>query len=343
MGRFNPHSALAYTGIVAVAPVYSMVWAVAKGITLILPKKYYWQLDGWLYSSYQSYIRLYFEVYTGVKFVFHGFEPKEAENALCIMNHQCTTDWFVFDILGSAANAVGRVRFVLKSKLRMLPFYGWYFEQHGCVYVTKSFKKDERLLENAFQKFYRENIPVWLVIYPEGTRHVPALDDDGQVSNAVLTPKHKGFVSCVQNLRNHAAALYDITVAYTCDQNGRRVHDPCMETMMEDKYTEIHVHVKRYEMSNLPQDAGGLTSWLHSRFDEKEKILQSFHRGKGFPDNVWMAKQDRAHVFLHSAFWVGLTTLTLATSTGRRLYKNTVLYGGVGISILSLFYVNYLE
>lgn len=79
--------------------------------------------------SYQSYIRLYFEVYTGVKvkwklsnifvtmvkqFVFHGFEPKEAENALCIMNHQCTTDWFVFDILGSAANAVGRVRFVLK-------------------------------------------------------------------------------------------------------------------------------------------------------------------------------------------------------------------------------------
>ena len=47
------------------------------------------------------------------QFIFHGDLPQD-ENALCIMNHQCTTDWFLMDLLGDFVGAVGRVRFVLK-------------------------------------------------------------------------------------------------------------------------------------------------------------------------------------------------------------------------------------
>lgn len=49
MGRFNIHAALAYTGIVAVAPVYTGVWMLLRTATLPLPSKLYHALDDMLY------------------------------------------------------------------------------------------------------------------------------------------------------------------------------------------------------------------------------------------------------------------------------------------------------
>ena len=51
MGRFNIHAALAYTGIVAVAPVYTGVWMLLRTTTLPLPSKVYHMLDDMLYVS----------------------------------------------------------------------------------------------------------------------------------------------------------------------------------------------------------------------------------------------------------------------------------------------------
>lgn len=51
MGRFNIHAALAYTGIVAVAPVYINVWMMIRTATLPLPTRVYQSVNDALYVS----------------------------------------------------------------------------------------------------------------------------------------------------------------------------------------------------------------------------------------------------------------------------------------------------
>lgn len=46
------------------------------------------------------------------------------------MNHQCTTDWFLMDLLGDFVGAVGRVRFVLKVGSFFPPVLPFFFSQN---------------------------------------------------------------------------------------------------------------------------------------------------------------------------------------------------------------------
>eukprot|EP00729_Bicosta_minor_P010509 gene10509-14490_t len=363
MGRFNIHAALAYTGIVAVAPVYTGVWMLLRTATLPLPSKLYHALDDMLYASYQAYIRLYFELYTGT----------EDENALCIMNHQCTTDWFLMDLLGDFVGAVGRVRFVLKSGLRMLPWYGWYFEQHGGIFVSKKWAKDKEHIVKTLRSASAKEIPTWLVIFPEGTRFTPgdpeknlrrresARADNSRRSASlsttegggtavvprdspdlteVLCPRVKGFAACVEGLEGHADAVYDMTVAYSVDGSFLRpANNPCMEAMMDGEYTQVHIHLKRHDAAVLPNDPVAVGNWLVDRFVEKDKLLQNFYKGKGFPGDVLETESRSGHILAHSAFWLGLLGITLSTKVGRQVYAAQVLFGGLGGSIASFLYL----
>ena len=54
---------------------------------------------------------------------------KKQENVLYMSNHQCTVDWVVADLLAIRQGSLGRIRYILKSGLKYLPLYGFYFAQ----------------------------------------------------------------------------------------------------------------------------------------------------------------------------------------------------------------------
>nr|XP_015000179.1 1-acyl-sn-glycerol-3-phosphate acyltransferase epsilon isoform X2 [Macaca mulatta] len=159
--------------LLGTAPTYVLAWGVWRLLSAFLPARFYQALDDRLYCVYQSMVLFFFENYTGVQILLYGDLPKNKENIIYLANHQSTVDWIVADILAIRQNALGHVRYVLKEGLKWLPLYGFYFAQHGGIYVKRSAKFNEKEMRNKLQSYVNAGTPMYLVIFPEGTRYNP--------------------------------------------------------------------------------------------------------------------------------------------------------------------------
>jgi hypothetical protein len=133
---------------------------------------------------------------------------------------------------------------------------------------------------------------IGLIAYSEGTRFTKKKWEDTKtfcesrgkpVFPHVLYPRSKGFVTEVQNLRDgssHIKHVYDLTLAYSkAGGSGKGFMDaPTMwETFAMARVSppwRFHVHVRRFEIKELPEDEEGLKTWLEERWAEKSRILQ---------------------------------------------------------------------
>ncbi|XP_048701270.1 1-acyl-sn-glycerol-3-phosphate acyltransferase epsilon isoform X4 [Caretta caretta] len=224
------------------APTYVLAWGAWRLLSALLPARFYRELDDRFYTIYQSMVLFFFERYTGVQIIIYGDLPKNKENVVYLSNHQCTVDWIVADMLAIRQNALGHVRYVLKDGLKWLPLYGWYFSQHGGIYVKRSAKFNEKEMRNKLQAQVKAETPMYLVIFPEGTRYNPEMpkviadsqlfaDKEGlAVLKHVLTPRVKATHVAIDSMKNYLDAVYDVTVAYegTVDHKGQRKVAPSM-------------------------------------------------------------------------------------------------------------------
>ncbi|KAM9018848.1 1-acyl-sn-glycerol-3-phosphate acyltransferase epsilon isoform 3-T3 [Ara ararauna] len=157
------------------APTYVLAWGAWRLLSALLPARFYREVDDRLYTIYQSMVLFFFENYTGVQVIIYGDLPKNKENVIYLSNHQCTVDWIIADMLAIRQNALGHVRYVLKDGLKWLPLYGWYFSQHGGVYVKRSAKFNEKEMREKLRAQMKAETPMYLVIFPEGTRYNPEI------------------------------------------------------------------------------------------------------------------------------------------------------------------------
>ena len=65
---------------------------------------------------------------------------------------------------------------------------------------------------------------------------------------------------------------------------------------------EVHLNVKRYTVDQIPEDESGAATWLHTQFQDKEKLLNRFAVERQFPN---------PQMFPRIGFFSGLLTLTL--------------------------------
>ncbi|CAF5029033.1 unnamed protein product, partial [Rotaria sp. Silwood1] len=169
---------------------------------------------------------------------------KKKENVLYISNHQSSVDWIITNMLAVHQGSLGHIRYVLKSDLKWIPFYGFYFQQHGCIYVRRNDKGDIDRVEKGMRQIEYNGLPVWLVIFPEGTRFNPINNQDaiqrsrlfaqekGLVPfDYVLYPRTGATVAAIKALKHKLDAVYDITIMYnqTYDhQQQIRLNAPSM-------------------------------------------------------------------------------------------------------------------
>ena len=144
-----------------------------------------------------------------------------------------------------------------------------------------------------------------LVSYSEATRYTQSkrleaeewcTTNNKRMPQHTLYPRTKGFIACVQKLRNAPSmkAVYDVTVAYA-KQNGStfQFQQPpsfSQSLMMPrlDQQWRFFVHVERHLLEDLPSDDGELAQWLEDRWVEKGERLEVLRQRleKGLP---WMA------------------------------------------------------
>lgn len=329
------------------APAYLLSWGVWRLLSAALPRSLYHRLDDRLYCVYQSMVLFFFENYTGVEIVVYGDIPKTKENVIYLSNHQCTVDWIIADMLAVRQDALGHVRYVLKDGLKWLPLYGWYFSQHGGIYVKRSSKFSESAMKKKLQRQTAAGAPMYLVVFPEGTRYNPELRSVISESQAfaqreglevlrhTLTPRMKASRVALETMQQHLAAVYDVTVAYegTLNHTGLRRPAPSMPEFLCKECPRVHIHFSRVDIKEIPAEPMFFRRWLHQRFQLKDRLLTEFYEAEDAARICRFPGEGRVSALslwktVPSVVVLGALTLPmLLTERGRRLYLGTWVYG----------------
>ncbi|NOZ85730.1 MAG: acyltransferase [Deltaproteobacteria bacterium] len=214
-----------------------------------------------------------------------GDNVPEREKVILVSNHQEMADIPVLMILARSKKRLGDMKWFVKDIVKWIPGVGWGMLFIDCLFVRRDWSRDQESIEKTFSTINKGHVPLWLILFPEGTRSTPAkIEKSRQYARDknltplkhLLIPRTKGFVASVIGLRNHLHAVYDITIGY---KNG-------IPTLWQYilGYSRIsHMHVRRFAISELPESGEALTRWLHDRFVEKDRILDYFYKNGEFP------------------------------------------------------------
>ncbi len=201
------------------------------------------------------------------------------ENAVLIANHQSMTDVQALFLLARPARRLGDLKWFVKSSLKYVPGIGWGMAFLDCLFVQRDWTADRRRIERTFHRVTSGRVPLWLISFSEGTRlsaeklaHARryAAEHALAVPRHVLLPRAKGFVASVTGLRGHVSAVYDVTIGYV---DGL----PTLWQWAKGEMREVHLHVRRYALDELPAAPEALADWLRDRFVEKDERLDRFY------------------------------------------------------------------
>jgi 1-acyl-sn-glycerol-3-phosphate acyltransferase len=201
-------------------------------------------------------------------------------------------DWLILEFLTLRANAAGFTRYILKDVLRLVPVYGFMINRHGGIFVRRKGGRDKDNIHNALQKIADDKRPVWLCMFPEGTRYdstkVTVMEKSKAFAKShglpplknVLTPRTTGFETVMEVGRKYFTSVYDVTIMYEAYEaigngNGKLTTPPNVFTFIGGACKRVHVHLHRKEMSELPEEPEQIKSWLYERYSEKDKILDT--------------------------------------------------------------------
>jgi 1-acyl-sn-glycerol-3-phosphate acyltransferase len=263
----------------------------------------------------QSFV-LWMEHIVGSTIVVTGDVLPPHERVLAVCNH-VNSEWMHLVGLCGRYTSTGGFKAVMKEALKYVPIANVGIRE-GFITVKRGQGKAARQsILDSFRdqgaRLCRDRVPMWLVLFPEGTWIVPGADGAKiqRKSNEyahkagyaaplrnVLFPRAHGFVALLEGMRHgpdRIDAVYDITVAYNKPYHPVRIgtaSPPSVVQLCSGKAgsaapdREVHFHVTRHPISGMP--AGGAAArWLCQRFAvEKEKLLDHFEEHRVFPGPV---------------------------------------------------------
>eukprot|EP00029_Vermamoeba_vermiformis_P006873 TRINITY_DN2816_c0_g2_i1.p1 TRINITY_DN2816_c0_g2~~TRINITY_DN2816_c0_g2_i1.p1 ORF type:complete len:336 (+),score=92.68 TRINITY_DN2816_c0_g2_i1:23-1009(+) len=261
---------------------------------LLLPisKSLYFKFNGFVGATMWIMYLDILERRDKIKVIFSGDKFKQ-ENAFVISNHQSYTDFVTIGCLACRVGLDGNVRYFVKDSLKYIPGMGWgiYFMRN--VQLKRNWMRDQKAINATFadmNELIDTGIPVWLGVYPEGTRITKHKLEESRkfsaernlpVLDKVIIPRTKGFVAMIQALRGKIQYLYDLTIDYGAEGNL-----PIFDMMAKDHPGRIlRIHVRRIDVSKLPEDEAGLNQWLYKTFEEKDMLMKRVHEKGSFVDN----------------------------------------------------------
>jgi 1-acyl-sn-glycerol-3-phosphate acyltransferase len=222
----------------------------------------------------------------GIKIVISGDIVPEKENAFVVCNHQQMPDINVLFGLVRSKKRLGDLKWFVKDVIKYVPGVGWGMLFLDCIFVKRNWTDDQDYIHGVFDKIITNKIPLWLVSFVEGGRMTPerlkicqkyAEVQGLHIPQHVLIPRTKGFAASVDALRGHIKVVYDITIGYV---DGV----PTLWQWLEGHVHRVHLHVRRFEIDELPTDHDELSSWLYDIFEQKDELLEHFYHHGSFPE-----------------------------------------------------------
>jgi len=287
--------------VVFVLPVSRAAYRVANMVMMeSLWSQLIWLLDWW--AAVQ--VRVFMEK--------EDFELLGKEHALVISNHRSDVDWLVGWVIAQRVGCLGGTRAVMKKSTQFLPVIGWSMWFSEYVFLARNWTVDEQTLKSGYEKMRGFPRTLWVALFVEGTRFTKAkllaaqqfaAQAGMRVPQNVLVPRTKGFVSAVQNLREFVPAVYDMTVAIS-----NVAPAPTMLRMFQGKPSVVHVHIRRVQMSQLPQEDEGITKWCHDAFEIKDKMLDDHEKHNTFGEELYQPLARPLLPLLIVIFWASFVS-----------------------------------
>jgi 1-acyl-sn-glycerol-3-phosphate acyltransferase len=220
-----------------------------------------------------------------MRLIITGDDVPAEENVIVVANHQQMPDIPVIMQLARSKRRLGDLKWFVKRAMRNIPGVGWGMRFLNCLFVERSWAADREMIQRTFATIVTERIPLWLISFSEGTRLTPAkleasrdlaLSRGIEPLRHVLLPRTKGFAASVAGLGDHITAVYDLTIGYA---DGI----PSLWQYITGRVRQIHLHVRRFPIEQLPRLEHELADWLIARFREKDHLLALFHQHGRFP------------------------------------------------------------
>lgn len=149
----------------------------------------------------------------------------DKKNYLIVSNHLGSIDFMLINEVAERSGMISHLKYAVKDGLKYFPIFYQGLLFTGFLVLKRSFEIDKDKIVSYFNYFKNNNIPIWFVLYPEGSRFTEKLKlrsweysekKDYPKFNHVLFPRYKGFkLICEQLNGSGIEYIADITFGYS--------------------------------------------------------------------------------------------------------------------------------
>ncbi|KAI4464150.1 1-acylglycerol-3-phosphate acyltransferase-related [Holotrichia oblita] len=206
------------------------------------------------------------------------------EHALLIINHSYDIDWLPLLSICARMNLLGNIKIFIKRSLQYIPILGWSFILSEYVLLYRSYRQDEKIIQDAIRNYATYPYPLWvrktLLLYPEGTW---ATEDNLEKSRVYaermnlaqlkhhLQPRTTGFTTTLKEMRGHIKAIYNVEIAFR-----RGPAQPSCSNILKGKQLVSDIYIKRISEDDIPTDSLEQERLLREMFQTKDKLRNSY-------------------------------------------------------------------
>ena len=210
------------------------------------------------------------------------------------------------------------------SKIYVCAYFsvGWCMQNLLYFFLNRKWESDKLYMDDMLDYFQDLKYPLQLFVFPEGTNlcrsSIRNSDKFAEKNNLVkykycLHPRVTGFTYIVQKLRHDILdTVHDVTIGYPVNLCYGEID------VLKGKFPkEVHVHIKRYHMKQIPSDSEKVNEWCQDKFKEKEKRLEKFYENKHFENEPVLykdqdtMKRSNTDMFSILFFWTLFLTIII--------------------------------
>ncbi|KAH9411569.1 hypothetical protein HK407_04g06740 [Ordospora pajunii] len=206
----------------------------------------------------------------------------DSSDYFVISNHLGSVDFMLINEIARMNNMIAHSKYAIKEGLKVFPvlYQGMVFV--GFLVLKRCFKKDRDRIVGYFEFFKANNIPIWFILYPEGSRfkkQAQAISweysdrNNAPKLNNVLFPRYKGFKLICEQLRgSRISKIADITFFYSESEVP-----PLWKFLLWDTNGYF-----KYDIRIIPIDEiSDYESFLYKAFERKDALITEWKTLKG--------------------------------------------------------------
>lgn len=145
------------------------------------------------------------------------------ESYLVVSNHQSNVDFNALHFIALQKESLYCCKYVLKNSLLFVPIFGIGMLLDGFCYLSRNYLSDQSALKKFADKFMQNNLKLWLIIFPEGTRFTEkkyqesvefCKKKDLKFFKNLLYPRKRGYEMLAESMKGHIKKILAVTIYY---------------------------------------------------------------------------------------------------------------------------------